>query len=546
MKVSEKNEPPALTLLEEAMRLLRGLPPGLAALYLAGVGPFLLGFIFFWNQMSRHPHAMDKVLVAAMGLAFLFFWMRTVQAIFSASLLRLAEGSEPPRLRPAGLARVFVRQTAWQGWGVPVFFVAALIALPLGWVWAFLQGAAVMQGDPERPSASRREIWEQGLLWPRQNHFLLLVLSCWFLMLWLNLLLTGLVLPGLLSSLLGLDTPFSRNIWAMFNSTFLLSVTGVAYLGFDPLLRAVYALRIFYGRSRATGEDLLVRMRWLSRRGAAVTVGMVLLLGPVLQMHAGEFDPNGAAPAPGSAEEQVREADHALKEVTARPEFAWRLPIPKTPTENSGWLAGFFRDIGKIISGWMQALFEAIQRIVEWFFDFFSGDGTPAATDSAWDWQAILKVMVAVLLAVAVILAVAFAVRKLRRRNRPLDASALPANDRPDLEDEATGAEALPESGWLEMARAAAARGEWRVALRAVFLAMLAHMGDRQLVVLARHKTNRDYERELQSRVGEDMETLQVLRRNRRLFEASWYGTRPSDHRIFESMLSDLETLRSQ
>ena len=71
----------------------------------------------------------------------------------------------------------------------------------------------------------------------------------------------------------------------------------------------------------------------------------------------------------------------------------------------------------------------------------------------------------------------------------PVTGRALP----PDLAAEDLLATQLPEDEWLSLARGLLASGERRLALRAFYLSLLAGLGERKLLVIARHKSNRDY-----------------------------------------------------
>src|SRR5208283_205621 len=70
----------------------------------------------------------------------------------------------------------------------------------------------------------------------------------------------------------------------------------------------------------------------------------------------------------------------------------------------------------------------------------------------------------------------------------------------PSVADEGSHAGLLSAEGWLELARRHAALGEWRLVLRALYLATLARLAAEGLVSLARFKTNLDYEREIRRR----------------------------------------------
>src|SRR5260221_6463750 len=108
----------------------------------------------------------------------------------------------------------------------------------------------------------------------------------------------------------------------------------------------------------------------------------------------------------------------------------------------------------------------------------------------------------------------------------------------PNLEDENVGADQLPEDGWISMARDLLARGELRLALRALYLASLAHLAQRNLITIARFKSNRDYERELSRRAHALPEVMRTFTENVSIFDRIWYGT----HEVSASLLDHFES----
>ena len=98
-----------------------------------------------------------------------------------------------------------------------------------------------------------------------------------------------------------------------------------------------------------------------------------------------------------------------------------------------------------------------------------------------------------------------------------------------DLSDEGTSPDELPEDGWLQLAQEMIDRGEWRLALRALFLAGLVFLDRHELIGIARHKSNRDYQQELARRSHELGRVPPLFAENVALFESVWYGTHPID-----------------
>ena len=69
------------------------------------------------------------------------------------------------------------------------------------------------------------------------------------------------VVPQLVKMFLGIESVFTTSSGAMINSTFFLACLLITYLLVDPLLKACYVLRCFYGESLTTGADLRAELR---------------------------------------------------------------------------------------------------------------------------------------------------------------------------------------------------------------------------------------------------------------------------------------------
>jgi len=304
----------ALDLIGEAIHLVRAAPLGLVAAYYVGAAPCMLGFLFFWSDMSRSGFAHQRCFAAALGMTALFLWMKSWQAVFAAGLKARVAGTGPDGAAWRGrrIARMVTRQAVLQPYGLLAIPTALFLALPFYAVHAFYQNVTVL-GDGS--SANSRELarraLRQAVLWPKQNHVLIWLLSPWVLgagllvafgsarmvvslvpelhhiqgIIWFlaaMLLIFHVVLPlapfgcvvaanvaafvavapQMLHSLLGIETTFTLSGWhAVFNTTFLMTVFTISYLCLDPIVKAVHVLRCFYGESWHTGEDLIVELQ---------------------------------------------------------------------------------------------------------------------------------------------------------------------------------------------------------------------------------------------------------------------------------------------
>jgi hypothetical protein len=94
----------------------------------------------------------------------------------------------------------------------------------------------------------------------------------------------------------------------------------------------------------------------------------------------------------------------------------------------------------------------------------------------------------------------------------------------PDLSDENLGADQLPEEGWMKVGYDLLAQGKLRLALRAFYLASLAQLASKNLIQLARFKSNSDYERELRKRAHALPGLVNSFGDNSQLFDRTWYG----------------------
>src|SRR6266566_2298352 len=105
-----------------------------------------------------------------------------------------------------------------------------------------------------------------------QNHFVLLIFKPFAFFAILNLITGVLAVPFLLTKLFGVETAFSQSLPAMLNTTFFAAILGLAYLCLDPILKAIYLLRCFYGESLTTGRDLKAELKRVQ-----LTLGVVFL-----------------------------------------------------------------------------------------------------------------------------------------------------------------------------------------------------------------------------------------------------------------------------
>ncbi len=530
-------EPPAVELVEEAVHLLRRAPAGWFALYLVGVGPFVVALLFFWAWVTWARPPSEEIAWAALGLVPLFLWMKTIQSECCARLLALCLDSPGAPWSWRRLARLLVAQARIQTWVAVILGPALLATFPFGWVFAYGQSATVI-GEGEK---LHEEAAAQAKLWPFQNLLGLTLIGAVAACLTVNLAACFYVIPWIGNRVLGIENFFNLGGWSLLNTTFLASVLALGWAASDPIIKAFYVLRVFHGRSVRTGEDLRIDLKRARRAPALATVCLALLL-------AGGAVPLSAESAPAPPTEAVRpdQLDRAVETVLARAEYGWRMrPLPSTDAAGAkeGAFVRFVRAGLHLVGRIMRSIFEQIRTFVEWVRRHF-GNPDAAGDDNAGSTAVVLvRALLYVFIAVAVLALGWLAwlvVGRARTTPRPAAVVAAVAL-KPDLGSEELQAAHLPADGWLALAREEVARGDWRLAQRALYMALLASLASQGLLSLARFKTNLDYERELRSRALSRGEIPARFATHRREFEDAWYGRAVPPEQSVREWLAEFE-----
>ncbi|MEM7395849.1 MAG: DUF4129 domain-containing protein, partial [Verrucomicrobiota bacterium] len=97
----------------------------------------------------------------------------------------------------------------------------------------------------------------------------------------------------------------------------------------------------------------------------------------------------------------------------------------------------------------------------------------------------------------------------------------------------------------LAMAADLLARGEYRLAARALFLASLAFLAHQEYIRLALFKSNREYLYELKRRSHGQPELPGAFSDVIQEFEGFWYGQHPIDEQIARQFQTRVEEVRA-
>lgn len=577
----------AVELMERAVHLVREAPAGTLSLYYIGSVPFVLALLYYWSDMGWRGDAAARCAGGALVLAVLFLWMKCWHAAFAQGLRAHLCGQGASRWTLRRVIRMAANQIALQPSGLLAVPGALLVLFPLGWVYAFYQNATALDDGRLPARALARRAGAQARLWPRQNlvvmwvlsPVLLIAVSVFYLVFvpvslgyasglgrsllmmsavlvavfWVPLNPLGVILalnvavalgmiPWLLKSLVGIETLFVQSQQFLLNPMFLAVVCSLVYLALDPFIKAVYAVRCFSGEALRTGEDLRTALRALEpyRRIlsgwiVAAAIGALAILGA--EAGAAAVPPRDLPPDIGPGL-NAPELDRAIAEVLEQREYAWRSPREPMGFEgiNEGPVMRTLMQIRDLLARMARAVLRFIRALldkIEGFFDRMFP--APASGGGGGGWLSALKNIMYVLLAVCVAALVAMAIHAWRKnRGEPVTATPAEMPAAPDLEDESLRPTDMAEDEWIALARDLTARGEFRLAMRAMFLAALSWLARHNFIAVARFKTNRDYLREVARRAHSAPAVLGAFEQCIARFEGVWYGARQATPELAE------------
>lgn len=263
---------------------------------------------------------------------------------------------------------------------------------------------------------------------------------------------------------------------------------------------------------------------------------MLILAGVNVAVAAGRLEIRSEAEAPLPSRTAVvpEELDRSIERTLAKPDYTWRTP---RETMKSAELeeGGFLDSLGHWLEEQNRRMENTLRRFVRWLRKLFKkpDPALPEPADTAW--QDTLRVAYFALLAAAAVLLALVLFRLRRRRLNVATAVAVTATAPVDVADETTQADRLPSDEWMTLARELMQKGEFRLAMRALFLGTLAHLAQRERLTIARHKSNRDYRLELDRKAHDQPAVLEAFGENVAILERVWYGTQPATEDLVRS-----------
>jgi hypothetical protein len=446
--------------------------------------------------------------------------MNCWRAAFAGRLRAQLSGGPPA---PLGVWRMAGCQSLLGASKPIVLPLALLMVFPLPQTVAFYRYASVLAC---RADLSFRQVIRRASklakIGSAQSWVVLAAIAFLQLIVTLNVATALAILPQLLRMLTGYESVFSRGGMSYVeNPLFAMTAVAVGWMAVDPYIQAVYCVLYFRRESLESGEDLRAALRGLRLAAAPAAALLCVFAGFTCAARAAD----AVAPEP------LRQS---IQQTMQGHEYDWRLPAETAAKSKPSWLVSMVDRAFHGLAWAMQRAGHALTNLLRWIFGKLTIKDEPGAAPAhALSWG--------IYLAIAVILALAglLVVRILRARRAKPRVAAVPELVPVRLEDEHVTPDRLPEDQWIEMAESCLREKNYRLALRAFYLANLAWLGRREWIAIHAGKTNREYEVDLRRRARGFAEARGLFAQNIAAFERAWYG-------LHEVAAEDVELFRER
>jgi hypothetical protein len=239
------------------------------------------------------------------------------------------------------------------------------------------------------------------------------------------------------------------------------------------------------------------------------------------------------------------EIGRALDATLAQERYAWRLPRRPPPSSGPSVLSEMMREMARSLADALSSAFKALGKLFRWLSGLVHPDSESAPTLSApfemRSW--IISLAWLLLTALCCVLAIG-ALRAWKKGGREgLAVLSESSPLKPDLAKEELSGSEFPAAEWGQLARDCIERGEYRLALRAYYLAALSQLGERQWLTLKKSRTGGEYLGELKRRAPSRHDLQGLFAEMGQAFERAWYGESPLQRSDAEAFAAALERM---
>lgn len=339
--------------------------------------------------------------------------------------------------------------------------------------------------------------------------------------------------------LLGIDLTFAERFASLDNTSWLVFLLAVTFTLFEPLRAATSTLLLVDGRVRQEGLDLLAAVQQLPTRptlsggGARNAALMLLVLLGTCLFGTPARAQQTEAPVSHAARTDARSAQTHARDILSRPEF--QVPEPEAP---EGPATPKVEEPPGAFQRFLKWLAEALEKLFERDENTPVRSTTPITTSGSGMGMA--NVLVVVLIAAVLVVLALLLLRALGDKTKEAGPQLeVSTQDATTLAADPMNALSRPPEGWAHLADELAARGEYREAVRGLYLALLSRLHRDGVIHYDTTLSNWDYLRQFRSR----REWLPSFRELTLRFDFAWYGNLPvgaDGYRDFRALCSPI------
>jgi len=233
---------------------------------------------------------------------------------------------------------------------------------------------------------------------------------------------------------------------------------------------------------------------------------------------------------PGAVDSET--LNHSIEQVLKRSEFTWRLARHRQvkkgkQPDDYPWPLSMLVALGEALEKWFDTIKQWLQRVGQWIEDWFKKNDQDKQTPSdRSQWIGSVRIGMLLLAVLLAGIGIVIVWKTWRQRHKPAKTDVLFATIDvvPDLDDENVKADLLPSDRWIDLAQSLLQEGDLRKAMRAFYLATLAHLSEHGFVTIRKYKSDGDYIKELRRRTHTQTEFIANFIQQVGRFHNVWYG----------------------
>ena len=543
-----RNRLNALEALERGFALFKSTFAWEAWRYFSGAAPLVVCLIVMWVANGQ-IRLSDGALLAEAGLLTGLYLLRTWSvASYMQRVRERAFGVRRPA--PEGASAQLAAMGRLLAWKI-VLSSAALVGLTTfagaTWCYSACQFASLEAGEDGSKRHTLGGCLALSSQWFGGGLLLFLMMLPLWSAVWLNGLIVTLIVPQLLHSIFGVNTLLSTPM-GMFalsrSSAFWLSLFAGAWLALDPIVKCSFVVVFQHLQSRREGDDLRGLLASLPREhqkkaqliastapGTRVATGALVVFAAILAGTSPMAAARAALPQSSAEttaytprEAQIQKLQRALDQESRRAIYRWHdAEHPSPPT----WFDKLLDKIQKRTERAWKALVNFFRKLWPRGLNLSPGNGKGGG------WK-LKDVRLWITLIAILTIGTGVVLFWLRRRREGGEQISIPMTiaPLPDLGDSAVASE-RSEDEWFALADRLEGEGEFRLALRSVYLGLLSGLAQREWLTIRRDSTNREYLNEFtrrwrrrpQAALERRIEIPERLRGSLRQFDRVWYGS---------------------